>query len=115
MLTNNISSTFNQCLNRELSVVRAILMDELNVLAASECIPFHLEDRMYTFAVNLCIECEYIIPESQLKELVTETVDDFNWSFFDDYYEGAPESSASWLDTQISEITEQFSLALAQH
>ena len=107
--------TFNEQLNRHLSVVRAILMDELNVLAASDCIPFHLEDQMYAFAVNLCVECEYIIPERQLQALVTETVDDFNWSFFDAYYEGAPESSESSFDIQMAEISEQFNLALAQH
>ena len=107
--------TFNEQLNRHVSVVRGILMDELNVLAASDCIPFHLEDKMYTYAVNVCMECEYIIPERQLQELVTETVDDFNWSFFDAYYKGAPESSESDLDIQMSEITEQFTLALAQH
>lgn len=107
-------SSFNELLHHEIQTIQQILLDELAVLDQQD-FDHHIADAMHTYAINLCIELEYRIPERQLDCLVQEVLEYFYVGQITADYDVDVSQEPSWMDIQLSEITEQFDLALSQH
>lgn len=107
-------SSFNELLYSEIQTIQQILLDELAVLDQQD-FDHRIADAMHNYAINLCIELEYRIPERQLDRLVQEVLEYFYVGQItaDDDVDVSQEPS--WMDIHLSEITEQFDLALSQH
>lgn len=107
-------SSFNELLHQEIQTIQQILLDELAVLREVD-FDYWIADAMHNYAVQLCIELEYHIPERQLNRLVDEVLECFYADYItaDDDVDVSQEPS--WMDIHLSEITEQFDLALSQH
>ena len=106
--------SFNELLYSEVQTVQAILMNEIAILSDDHD-RYFISDCLHNYAVNLCIELEYRIPERQLNRLVEEVIDYHYGTPSTEIFEEIDAQEISWVEYQLSEITHQFDLALSQH
>ena len=110
-------SSFNELLNKEMITLQAILLDELAVL---QDIDFDkvVAQSIYNYAINLCIELEYRIPRHIVEDIVEDSLIrhyDLSPCYHLEYdVAEIAQRPDDWVESQLSEITEQFDLALSQ-
>jgi hypothetical protein len=107
-------SSFNELLHQEIQTIQAILLNEVAILS-DDHERYFISDCIHNYAINLCIELEYRIPERQLARLVEEVLDYHYGMESTEIFEEIDAQETSWVEFQLSEINHQFDLALSQH